>query len=377
MLVSKHETLKSLLDSTEGIHLTTYLVNTGSLPDLHSQLQDAIHESQKCLIPVMTAKERKKFLAPLHSVLSDPSVFKKIQGNIGLFRNKQLFRIVNIPVEVEQSCHVATSFHVKPLLRWLQSDQEFLFIGLKKDSAHLYYGSQDTFKLVDAIFFAGPAKEGAAHTVRSGTEKSKDALSDSEAFIWLNERILELTKTSKPKLFIAGPSSSVRKMTRFLTYKNSIQTPVASAFDSSEAAEICETVRKILRNDSAKLIEKALREFRFAEANNQTKKNLFQISKAVVQGKVRKLIVTDELSIFGKIDPKSGGLAIHPYDLDHEDDCILDDLAQLVLKKGGEVIVARRDEIPKGRAILAILDDNGASEKTIDRLPAAYQETAL
>ena len=112
-------------------------------------------------------------------------------------------------------------------------------------------------------------------------------------------------------------------------------------------------------------LEKALLEFRFAEEGNRVRKNIFQISKAVVQGKVRKLIVTDEISIFGKIDYKSGGIAIHPFDQDHEDDCILDDLAQMVLSQGGEVVIAKRDEIPKGRPILAILDDSGlALDKT-------------
>ena len=104
-------------------------------------------------------------------------------------------------------------------------------------------------------------------------------------------------------------------------------------------------------------------------------KNIFQISKAVVQGRVRKLIVTDEISIFGKIDRNSGGVAIHPLDLDHEDDCILDDLAQMVLSQGGEVVIAKRDEIPKGRPILAILDDEASSlEKTEDLGPEDFYE---
>ncbi len=77
--------------------------------------------------------------------------------------------------------------------------------------------------------------------------------------------------------------------------------------------------------------------------------------------------MTDEMSIFGTIDKKTGGLALHSFDLDHEDDCILDDLAQMVLSQGGEVVIAKRDEIPKGRPILAILDDDGlVIEKTED-----------
>ena len=127
--------------------------------------------------------------------------------------------------------------------------------------------------------------------------------------------------------------------------------------------ESCHTICKILKEESRKNLERSLLEFRFAEEGNRTKKNIFQISKAVVQGKVRKLIVTDELSIFGKIDPITGGLVIHPFD--HEDDCILDDLAQMVLSKGGEVVIAKRNEIPKGRPVLAILEDKSPGlEKT-------------
>jgi hypothetical protein len=101
-------------------------------------------------------------------------------------------------------------------------------------------------------------------------------------------------------------------------------------------------------------------EFYHAEDLNLANRNIFQIAKAAIQGKVRKLIIADGINIFGKIDKKSGGISIHPAHLDHEDDDILDDLAQEVLAQGGEVIVASRDEIPKGRPILAILEKSNS-----------------
>lgn len=97
-------------------------------------------------------------------------------------------------------------------------------------------------------------------------------------------------------------------------------------------------------------------EFYQAEDLNLANKNIFQIAKAAIKGKVRKLIIADGIKIFGKIDKKSGELFIHPAHLNHEDDDILDDLAQEVLIQGGEVVVASREEIPKGRPILAILE---------------------
>lgn len=339
MLTSRQMTLKPLLDSKGGIHLTVYLVNRGNLIDIKSQIRVAMDEASEWLGAVMTSDERKKFLEPLDALLHDARIFKQMKGNIGLFKNETLFRVLNIPVDIEQSCQVATSFHVKPLLRWLQGDQDFLLLGLEKEKAFLYFGNGSSLKLVDSILFP-------------------ETFKSAQTFNWLNEWILYLTKKSTPKLFVAGDSTLVKLLNQSLTYNNTVKTPIAHSFKNQNIIGICQNIRRILKSESNKSLEKALFEFKLAEEGHRAKKNIFQISKAVVQGKVRKLIVTDELNIFGKIDQSTGGLAIHPVDLDHEDDCILDDLAQMVLSQGGEVIIAKRNEIPKGRPILAILDED-------------------
>ena len=361
MLTSKKMTLKPILESAGGVHMTAYLINRGNIIDLKTQLRDTISRTYEWLSPVMGTDERNRFLEPLDSLLLDARIFKEMKGNIGLFRNKNTFRVLNIPVDVEQTCQVATSFHVKPLLRWLQNDQEFLFLGLEKEAAHLYLGSQDSFKLVDSIFFPEYLKKTDSRGCLSLAESRERRCLEEETFSWLNEWVAQLTKSAKPKLFLVGEKYLVSGTKRNLKYENAIKTPIANSFSRHNTADVCMSIRKILKEDSRLLLEKALLEFRFAEQGNRTNKNMFQISKAVVRGKVKKLIVTDDLNIFGKIDKKSGGIAIHPFDLDHEDDDILDDLAQMVLSQGGEVTVAKRNEIPDGRPILAILDGEGES----------------
>lgn len=369
MLTSKQATLKPLLESENGVHLTAYLVNRGDLLDLKSQLRTVINEAYEWLNSAMSMDERKRFLEPLDSLLVETRIFKQMKGNIGIFRNQNSFRVLNVPVDVEHACHVATSFHVKPLLRWLQGDQEFLLLGIEADSAHLYAGTQDSFTLVDSILFPEFFKQKCAlDKYLSLRESQKMKLKKEETFSWLSEWVTNLTKHSKPKLFLAGEQAQVSSLHRHLKYSNVVRTTVANPFVRHNVSDICIALRKLLKAESQKLLEKSLLEFRFAEEGNRTRKNIFQISRAVVQGKVRKLIVTDEISIFGKIDKKSGGLAIHPFDLDHEDDDILDDLAQMVLSQGGEVIIAKRNEIPKGRPILAILDDEGLSLEKFDGL---------
>lgn len=358
MLTSRKTTLKPLLESAEGIHLTAYFVNQGDILDLKAQLRNTINQAKEWLNPAMAEDERAKFLEPLESLLVDARIFKKMKGNVGLFRNQNLFRLLNVPIRVEPTCQVATSFHVKPLLKWLQTDQEFLLLGLEKSWAHLYLGSQNSLKLVDSVIFPEAMRNDSSEGYMSLKDLRLKANKEDETFMWLNQWIEELTKNSKPKLFVAGEKSIATKMARRLRYNNAVKTPIAYHFSPHRVSDICSPIRKMMKAEARGYLERSLLEFRLAEGSHRLKKNIFQIAKAVVQGRVRRLLVTDELSIFGKICKKSGGVSIHPCDLDHEDDDLLDDLAQMVLSQGGDVIVASKNEMPKGRAILAILEDD-------------------
>lgn len=337
MITQKKIALRPIFESNKGIHLTAYLKNGNDLADLQAQIKETLSEAEDFMNTALPHEELKKFLEPIESLLEDTRILESVKGNIGIFRTKDFFRVLNIPIDLERQCHVANNFHIKPLLRWLQCDHEFFLLGIESDYAHLYQGSQNTIKKID--------------TIKLSVTELADTISR------LNDSLIKLTKNSNPKLFIAGPKILTAKIRLLITYKNTAHDLIFSHFSKETINVICSKIRMTIKESAKINLEESLLEFYFADAENRTKKNIFQISKAVIQGKVKKLIVTDELNIFGKIDAKTGGLAIHPFDLDHEDDCILDDLAQMVLNQGGEVIIAKRNEIPQGRPILAILHD--------------------
>ena len=68
-------------------------------------------------------------------------------------------------------------------------------------------------------------------------------------------------------------------------------------------------------------------------------------------------MIADDIQLFGKLNGKSGKIKLHEKDLDHEDDDILDDIAQTVLAHGGKVTLAAKNEIPRKYPIMAIIDN--------------------
>lgn len=357
MLTDKKISLRPILESSKGIHLTAYLVHNGELNDLKCQLREILVEANEFLQPVLSISERKKFLEPLDSLLLDARIFKNMKGNIGLFRTQDSFRVLNVPVELERQCHVATSFHVKPLLKWLQVDQDFFFLTLEKKGAHLYLGSQSSFQKIDSIFFTDKLIR-SFHSVDSVNLKSLRKINQSrdELISILVEWILEATRKSNAAFFMAGPSEILSPLAQNLK-QNSIQSySISETFHELDIPHLVIQIRKNLRDKAEKHLGLSLLEFQLAEEMDLAQKNIFRISKAAVKGLVKKLIIADEVQVFGKMDFSTGDLEINSFDMDHEDDDILDDLAQTVLAQGGEVVIAPQSEIPKNRFVLALVD---------------------
>jgi len=361
MIASKMSVLKPLIESKEGQHLTAYLKNDQSVSSLQNQLRDTLDAAHEYLSPVINSETLVRFLAPINGLVRNPNLLSNLKGNVGIFRNEDSFRILSLPVAVEQTCVVANSFHVKPLLKWIQIDREFFLLGIDENSSTLFLGNQNSVQPVDSLIYPSAVQKHLSPSSYKGKMSlDQNGRKSEEITQWLNEWLFKLTRTNKPTLFMAGSHELSRSVQKHCRYKNKHKELLWPAYRHENATEVCFEIRSFLKKAVKKELELSLLEFYEAEDLNLGHKNIFQIARATVRGKVRKLIIADDISIFGKIDKNTGGLSIHPTHIDHEDDDLLDDLAQEVLAQGGEVVVASRDEIPKGRPILAILRSSGS-----------------
>lgn len=365
MLNSKLMTLKPLFESSGGIHLSVYLKNSGDLASFRRQIRESISEAYDQLTVVMSVEEKLKFLEPIESLFKKSDELFRTGCSMGIFLKSDFVYTLDIPVPVEHTCQIATTFHVRPLIKWLQGDDDFIFLAVEGDLIHLTLGSQHSFKLLETLPLPKCFKD--RLNLTNKVDDSPDS-SDFEYLTKFRDLIFDLTCTTRPKLYLAGDRSALEKIKRDLSYDRTVEEPIADSFTLGHLNTMCIQIRLRQQVESLTLLERTLAEFHQAEDRYKTRTNIYQIAKAVVQGRVRKLAIAEEVSVFGKLDRKTGKLSLHPFDLDHEDDDILDDLAQMVLLQGGDVILIPQTEIPNRRPILAIVDCLGQSpEASKDR----------
>ncbi len=358
MITERRSILEPLFQSSKGLHLTVYLVNRGDHQDVKSQLRRALMQARDFLEPVQSEDELEKFLKPVLALLADSRVLQEVKGHIGIFRNEDSFRLLSIPIEVDYLCTVATTFHIKPLLRWLQMDREFLLLGLEPGAFHLFQGSQHTLRRL-TIKRRTIASVPVESETRVSVSRHRELL--QETVEYLNDWLSRVPVEVRPKLYLAGESTLCAAVVRRLRAGRAVRLSQYPSFHQTKLSEICQDIRKALKKDARQELERAFIEYRCAAELNLTTTNMQKIAQAAIQGQVRKLIIADGIHIFGKLNPNTGRLTLHPRDMDHEDDDILDDLAQKVLACGGNVILASRHQLPQGRPAMAILENDQAA----------------
>jgi hypothetical protein len=236
-------------------------------------------------------------------------------------------------------------------------DRDFLLLGLEPGKVHLYQGSQHSMRRLELRLrpqVSAPAEGAAPVVVRRHREVIQETMDG------INEWLARLPFEGRPKLYVVGESTLCSAVFKNLRVGRAVRLVNYRLFHPAKLEEIGRDIRRALKEEVRQELEKAFIEYRCAAELKLTTSNMERIAQAACQGQVRKLFIADGMQIFGKLHPETGRLTLHPRDMDHEDDDILDDLAQTVLAYGGNVIIASRHQLPQGRPALAILDHERA-----------------
>jgi hypothetical protein len=102
-----------------------------------------------------------------------------------------------------------------------------------------------------------------------------------------------------------------------------------------------------------KNIQELVDNFKDKKASLLGSQDLKQVSLAAVEGRVDTVLIDAEKMIPGRIDYTTGDIEFGNIK-DPELDDILDDLAELVMRKNGQVVVLPKDKMPCKTGIAAI-----------------------
>jgi len=295
------------------------------------------------------------------------------------------FEVFDLQRPVKELLVVADSFHVKPLLRVLQSADRYQILCLSQHGAKLYEGNRDVLDPVELTNVpstitealgeelteqhlsvgaygagapraarGGVAGSGAAPSVHAHGDKADEVDIDRDRFFRSIDRgILEHhSRPSGLPLIMAALTEyhvPFREVSHnpFLADDGIRSNPEALSPDQLRT-EAWRMVEPLYLQRLARLVES----YQIARSRQLGSDDLAEVARAVAAGRVGTLLVEANREAPGRFDVATG--RVEPSDLDHpEIDDALDDLAEAVLRTKGEVVVVPRERMPSATGMAA------------------------
>jgi hypothetical protein len=361
------ETIRTLIAPQEPPCVSIYQPTHRHHPD---NVQDPIRfknllrQVEESLGQKYRGREVRPILEPLQQLADNSLFWNHTLDGLAVLATTQSFRVFQLQIPVPELAVVADSFHVKPLIRKLQTADRYQVLGLTRQTAKLYEGNRYTLDpldvnadfpatLTDALGDQLTQPQVSVRTVGTATvqhgqgSRSDEIDKDTERYFRAVDRAV-LERYSKPSglplILAALPEnqSAFRALSQ-----NHLLLPqgVTANPDSMTTDQLRDAVWAVVEPTYLERLAKLSEEFGASQAHRAGTADLSDAARAAIAGRVAKLLVEADRVTPGKLDPDTG--AITPGDLNDPDtDDLIDDLAEVVLRNGGEVIVVPADKMP-------------------------------
>ena len=336
--------------------------------NLVKTLEESLHQKYP-------KREVKPLLEPFVALAADAAFWNHTLDGLAVLGGPDLFNVYRLQRPVHELAVVADSFHIKPLVRIMQSADRYQVLALNRREIKLFEGNRD---VLDAIELAPgvprtitealgnelsePHQTVASYGMGAGGlpmrhghgAKMDEIDSDTERFFRAIDRaVLEHHSRSSglPLMLVALTEyqAPFRKLSHnpFLMAEGLQINPDALSLDHLRA-QIWQKVGPLYLERLAKLVES----YQAARSQQLGSDDLVQVAQAAIAGRVATLLVEADRQIPGRIDAATGQIKMGDLSNPEIDD-ILDDLAEMVLRLKGEVIVVPAERMPATTGVAA------------------------
>jgi hypothetical protein len=332
-----------------------------------------LREIEDSLRQKYLARDMRPLLEGLQALARDGDFWSHQLDGLAIFCSTEMFRVIQLQRPVRELPVVADSFHVKPLLRILQSADRYQVLCLNRHEARLYEGNRYVLDPVELTNVpstitealgeeltephltvasyggaGGPRSSHGQVAMRHGHGTRRDEVEiDADRFFRVIDRgILEHhSRPSGLPLILAGLAenhSTFHQISHnpYLMADGIRMNPQALSADQlrAEAWQIAEPL-------SLQRLGRLVEEYESARSRKLGSDDLSQVAQAAAAGRVGTLLVEADRQIPGNIDRATGRMETGDL-ADPRVDDLLDDLAEMVLRAEGKVAALPADRMP-------------------------------
>lgn len=352
---------QEILDSEGGQHLSVYLKNDERVLE---RFVGEIQQIRETLIENEPQEFVDAFLNPLESHFMKSFDEYSEHETIAIFRRDDYIKVIGLATENETFHVLSSTFHVKPLLSWKQSQFYGTLVYSTAEKVQLISISTTSVKKIFEVRhhnFMGEESDTIANM------NGKLSVHSQQKLIYWLKLIFENKKLSLPDPVVVYGYPMVSEFCSDAISHLENREVLWSQFTlEPELGEALALAIPKIRKENILRQKRFRRDFIDLKADEYLSYDWSEIIEAIRDGRAKSVMIASDVRVFGKIDKFSGQYQITHTHTDAEDDDLLDDISQLAIKNGAKVLFYEASQLPRSgrRLIKAILkkDEEGLGE---------------
>jgi hypothetical protein len=298
----------------------------------------------------------------IDELLDDDEFWTEQSRSLAVFASPSRMRTFRLPNRLTSEVEVADRFYVKPLLRAVSFPQAAFVLALSAGAVRLVEVTRDAPSFTvdvpglptDAASAAGKASIGDRSPVRriQGSEGQKLRLRQYARKVDQALRGV-LTGLELPLILAAAePLDAIYRSVN--SYPHLVETGIPGNPEGSSGEELAAEARTLLDGEYARELGAIRERFELRASRGRGSTDVATVARAATVGAVDTLLVDIDEKLPGEVEEDSGAVSFSSND-DAISYGVVDEIARRVLLSGGRVLAVRKDEVPGGQPLAAIL----------------------
>lgn len=376
------EQFGDVLQERAGPCISVYLPTSRRFPENQQDVtvfKGLIQKVDASLAAEFDEAARTVLLEPLHELAGNERFWSHTLSGLAVLRAPDYYKVYKLQRTVPERAIVADSFHIKPLLRIIQSADRFEVLALTREHVRYYHGNRDALDEVDlhenvpriledalgdqvteqhntASSMGKMGHDMAGVSGRHGIGARKDEVDkDTERYFRAIDRaILEHHSKSSGVPLILAALAEHHTTFRTLSHNTLLMTDgITGNPDAFTADELREKAWALFEPRYHERLTKLIDDFGAGMPRSLASDVIDDVALAALGGRIRTLLVDVEKVIAGRVDRETGRVHLGSLEDLHTDD-VLDDLAELTMRMGGDVVVVPSERMPSESGVAAV-----------------------
>jgi hypothetical protein len=386
------EDFRTLLQERQGPAISIFVPTARSSSEAETnrlRYRAAVDRARQLLPSATEGDEAGESVAEtLESLIQDEEFWRYQSDGLAVFASPDVQRLYRLPSTVPDLVVVASSFHTRPMLEYLQAPDRYWVLGLSQKNVRLWSGTAAGASPIDlqgvprnlmealGYDFERDQKIVLRRKVRNASHGSHGrggtmpvfhghgVGSDDEEpelrrfFKRVDEGLQEMLEGEIGPVVLAAVKEYHPLYRGVTGLDNLAEEGIEASVADWSPDRVHEAAWPIAKAQVAKKIDRALELWESSYGRGKGEQDLANLARLAVAGRIRLLLTERGRRLWGTLDRSTGAIEIVQEggeDPSGEAAELLDELAEVVILRGGNALVLPPERMPTDTGVAGIL----------------------